>query len=67
MSPQPQKFAATVSPEGKIEIDVALPPGTPVEVVVCSLQEDADTEIIAAAAESLHFYDPPPEEARKQA
>jgi hypothetical protein len=63
MSEQPQKFTATVSPEGKIVIEVALPPGTPVEVVVSSLQEDADTEIIAAAAESLHFYDPPQEKA----
>ena len=66
MSPHPQKYTATVSPEGKIEIDVPLPPGTQVEITVSPL-EDADTEIIAAAAESLHFYDAPQEEGRKEA
>jgi hypothetical protein len=57
MSQQAYKFMATITPQGKVEIDVPLPPGTPVEVLILSLTEDTFSDLVGAATSSLDFWD----------
>ena len=57
MSQQAYKFVATINPQGKVEIDVPLPPGTPVEVLILSPPEDTYADLVEAATSSLGFWD----------
>jgi hypothetical protein len=57
MSHQAYKFDATINPQGKVEVDVPLPPGTSVEVVVLSPGADSFSDLVAAAGSSLDFWD----------
>jgi hypothetical protein len=57
MSQQAYKYVATINPKGKVEIDVPLPPGTPVEVLILSPMEDNFSDLVGAAGSSLEFWD----------
>ena len=57
MPQQALKFIATITPQAKVEIDVPLPPGTPVEVLILSPTDDTFIDLVGAAASSLNFWD----------
>jgi hypothetical protein len=57
MTQQALKYAATINPQGRVEIAVPLPPGTPVEVLILSPMEDHFADLVSAAASSLDFWD----------
>ncbi len=57
MPQQTYKYVTTISPHGKIEVDVPLPPGTPVEVLVLSPNDDYFVDLVAAATLRLDFWD----------
>ncbi len=61
----PQKayrFPAEVQPGGKVEVTLPLPPGSHVEVVVLT-QEDEFQDLVEAAASSTDFWDNPEDDA----
>jgi hypothetical protein len=53
------RIAATVNEDGKLELTVPLPVGTPVEVVVLAPVEDPFEDLLQAATSSLDFWDNP--------
>ncbi|MGH9551082.1 MAG: hypothetical protein ACRD3W_16990 [Terriglobales bacterium] len=57
------KFAAQVGDDGKLEVTVPVPAGTPVEVVVLAPQSDDFTDLVQAAQTSLDFWDNPQDDA----
>ena len=59
MSQQAYKFTATINPQGRIEVTLPLAPGTPVEVLVLTPAEDDLSDLVAAAASSLDFWNHP--------
>jgi hypothetical protein len=61
----PQKayrFPAEVQSDGKVEVTLPLPPGSRVEVVVLT-QEDEFQDLVEAAASSTDFWDNPVDDA----
>ncbi len=59
MSPKEFRFQATTNASGKIELDVPVPPGTAVEVVVLTREDDDFSDLVEAASSSLEFWDNP--------
>ena len=57
MPQQTYKYVTTIGAHGKVELDVPLPPGTPVEVLVLSPNDDYCADLIAATTLSLDFWD----------
>ena len=57
------KFDTVISPNGKVEVSVPLPPGTPVEVLILTPQADEFADLVDAAASSLDFWNNPQDEA----
>lgn len=53
------KTAATVGPNGRVELDLPLPPGTSVEVIVFVPAPDDFSDLVRAAASSTSFWDNP--------
>ncbi len=53
------KFAAQVGPDGKLEVQVPVPPGTPVEVLVLTPDADEFHDLLQAAESSTGFWDNP--------
>ena len=59
MSHTAYKFETETGPNGKIELAVPAPAGTPVEVIVVVPGADEFGELAAAAASSTDFWDNP--------
>lgn len=59
MSLKAFRYEATIGPEGKVEISVPLPAGTPVEVVILGPEQDSIDDFLHAAASSTAFWDNP--------
>jgi hypothetical protein len=53
------RTAATVGPDGRLHVDVPLPPGTPVEVIVFVPTPDDFSDLVAAAGSATGFWDNP--------
>ena len=53
------KTAATVGPDGKLEVNLPLPPGTPVEVIVFVPGSDRFDDLVHAASSATGFWDNP--------
>jgi hypothetical protein len=53
------KTRAAVGPAGTLEVRVPLPEGTPVEVLVLGPHQDEFSDLVAAAADNLGFWDNP--------
>ena len=53
------KLEGTVSAQGKLEVTVPLPPGTPVEIVVLAPEEETFADLVQAAGSSTDFWDNP--------
>jgi hypothetical protein len=53
------KVEATVNANGKLELTVPLPPGTPVEIVVLAPDDDRFDDLVQASASSTDFWDNP--------
>jgi len=51
------KFATSVGPNGKLEVNVPVPQGTRVEVLVLTPSPDNFSDLVAAASVSLGFWD----------
>jgi hypothetical protein len=56
MPQQTYKFVTTIDSRGKIEVNVPLAPGTPVEVLVLSPNDDYFLDLVAASTLSLDFW-----------
>jgi hypothetical protein len=63
MNQMAYKFAAQVGTDGKLEITVPVPAGTPVEVVVLAPSTDEFADLVHAAQSSLDFWDNPQDDA----
>jgi hypothetical protein len=48
-----------VSAEGRVDLAVPLPAGTPVEVVVLAPEDDPFENLVQATASSIEFWDNP--------
>ena len=55
----PFQFRAQVSSDGKIEVPVPLPSGTPVVVFVVEESANGTADLTSAAQTSLDFWDNP--------
>lgn len=53
------KTDATVGPGGKVEVNLPLPPGTTVEVIVYVPTPDAFSDLVEAAGSVTGFWDNP--------
>ncbi|MBA4065605.1 MAG: hypothetical protein C0501_18200 [Isosphaera sp.] len=53
------RTAATVGPDGRLQLDTPLPPGTPVEVIVFVPDADDLSDLVAAAGSATEFWDNP--------
>ena len=53
------RFNATIGPDGKVQLDVPLPPVTAVEVVVLTFDADGLADLVEAATSSTGFWDNP--------
>jgi hypothetical protein len=53
------KLAATVNPDGKLEVSVPFPPGTEVEVLVLAPDAESFDDLVHAAGSSTEFWDNP--------
>jgi hypothetical protein len=53
------RFEVRVGPDGKLELNVPVAPGTPVEVLVIAPQTDDFSDLVAAASSSTGFWDNP--------
>jgi hypothetical protein len=53
------KFAARVGPDGKLEVQVPVAPGTPVEVLVLTPDGDEFQDLVQASESSTGFWDNP--------
>jgi hypothetical protein len=63
MSQTAYKFATQVGADGKLELTVPVPMGTPVEVVVLTPLGDEFANLVDAARSSLDFWDNPQDDA----
>lgn len=59
MSLRAFRYEAMIGPGGNIDLNVPLPPGTVVEVVVLTPEADDFSDLVQAAASSLDFWDNP--------
>lgn len=59
MTGNAMKTSATVGPDGRVQFDTALPPGTPVEVIVFVPDADDFSDLTAAAGSATGFWDNP--------
>ena len=59
MSHAAYKFVTEIGPNGRIELAVPAPAGTPVEVIVLVPGADEFVELTAAAGSSTDFWDNP--------
>jgi hypothetical protein len=59
MPKQAYKFETNISPSGKVELTVPLPPGTPVEVFIVTPDVDEFQDLVSAADSSTAFWDNP--------
>jgi hypothetical protein len=59
MTSQAYKADATVGPGGKVEVNLPLPPGTPVEVFVYVPQGDSFADLVDASRSATGFWDNP--------
>jgi hypothetical protein len=57
MAQQAFTFETNVGPSGKVEVNLPLPPGTPVEVIV--LSSEGEDDLLRAASTSTDFWDNP--------
>lgn len=60
--PAPQtalKYEAAVADNGRIELNIPLPAGTPVVVFVVEQPRDEFTDLVSAAQSCLDFWDNP--------
>ncbi len=53
------KFQADVGPDGKVELNLPLPPGTHVEVLVLTPDTEQFDDLVHAATSSTNFWDNP--------
>jgi hypothetical protein len=53
------KTAATVGPDGRLQVDVPLPPGTTVEVIVFVPAPDDFADLVSATSSVTGFWDNP--------
>jgi hypothetical protein len=54
---------AQVDPAGKLTVNVPLPPGSRVEVIVLAQQGDEFADLVRAASSSTEFWDNPIDDA----
>ncbi len=59
MSGNAFKTAARVGPDGRLHLDLPLPPGTPVEVIVFVPDPDDFSDLVLAAGSVIGFWDNP--------
>lgn len=59
MPQQAYRFDAQVGPDGKLEVQVPVPPGTRVEVLVITPEVDDFSDLVQAAESSTAFWDNP--------
>jgi hypothetical protein len=57
MAQQAFKFETNIGPGGKVEVNLPLPPGIPVEVIV--LSSEGEDDLVGAASTSTDFWDNP--------
>jgi hypothetical protein len=55
----PLKYDAFVTADGRIDLPVPLPSGSPVTVIVVAGDEDDFSDLVAAAESSMGFWDNP--------
>jgi hypothetical protein len=53
------KFDTAIGPDGKLELNVPIPPGTRVEVLVLTAETDEFADLAHAASSSTEFWDNP--------
>jgi len=53
------KYEKAVGPGGKLELQVPVPPGTKVEVLVLAPDNDQFRDLVGAASANLGFWDNP--------
>jgi hypothetical protein len=53
------RYETTIGPKGDVEVNVPLPPGTVVEVVVLTAEHDDLSGLVHAAVSSTDFWDNP--------
>jgi hypothetical protein len=53
------RTAATIGPDGRLQLEVPLPPGTSVEVIVFVSGPDDFSDLVSAAGSVLGFWDIP--------
>jgi hypothetical protein len=63
MAHQAFKMEAEVRPGGRLELDVPLPAGSRVEVIVLAQQVDGFSDLVEAATSSTEFWDNPIDDA----
>jgi hypothetical protein len=63
MSHRAYKLTAQVGEGGKLELTLPLPPGTRVEVVVLTEQDDEFQDLLRAATSTMDFWDNPADDA----
>jgi hypothetical protein len=59
MPQQAYKFDVQVGPDGKLELQLPVPPGTRVEVLVIAPGADEFADLLQAAESSTGFWDNP--------
>ena len=59
MQQSPLKYDTEVKPGGRVELDVPLPPGSHVTVLVIECDNGAFSVLLAASQSSLDFLDNP--------
>jgi hypothetical protein len=59
MSQNAFKYHAEVGPGGKVEVNVPIPHGTKVEVLVLAPEKDDFSDLVNAASANLDFWDNP--------
>lgn len=52
-------FETDIGPDGKLELNVPLAPGTHVEVMILAPERNGFEDLVAAAASSTAFWDNP--------
>ncbi len=58
-SQSPYRFDLEVPPNGRVEVQVPLPPGSHVTVYVVEQQQGEFDDLLAASASSLDFWNNP--------
>jgi hypothetical protein len=53
------KTAATIDPDGRLQLELPIPPGTRVEVIVFVPAPDDFSDLVSAAGSVLGFWDNP--------